>query len=64
MEIRRGTWFLAESLQPINAEMADPIEAHHLHIFRSQMIPDTPVFSEKESSKKPRIFLLSSALQL
>uniref|UniRef100_A0A915AY74 DDHD domain-containing protein n=1 Tax=Parascaris univalens TaxID=6257 RepID=A0A915AY74_PARUN len=53
MEIRRGTWFLAESLQPINAEMADPIEAHHLHIFRSQMIPDTPVFSEKESSKKP-----------
>uniref|UniRef100_A0A0M3IUV8 DDHD domain-containing protein n=1 Tax=Ascaris lumbricoides TaxID=6252 RepID=A0A0M3IUV8_ASCLU len=53
MEIRRGTWFLAESLQPINAEMADPIEKHHLHVFRSQMIPDTPVFSEKESSKKP-----------
>ncbi|KAM3718320.1 Intracellular phospholipase [Dirofilaria immitis] len=51
--IRRGTWFLTESLQPIDPNMADPIEAHHLCIFRSQTIPDTPVFSEKESSKKP-----------
>ncbi|VDM49749.1 unnamed protein product [Toxocara canis] len=53
MEIRRGTWFLAESLQPINPEMADPIEKHHLNVFRLQTIPETPVFSEKESSKKP-----------
>ncbi|VDK78447.1 unnamed protein product [Onchocerca ochengi] len=51
--IRRGTWFLTDSLQPIDPIMADPIEAHHLHIFRSQTIPDAPVFSEKESSKKP-----------
>uniref|UniRef100_A0A1I7VL60 DDHD domain-containing protein n=1 Tax=Loa loa TaxID=7209 RepID=A0A1I7VL60_LOALO len=53
IEIRRGTWFLAENLQPIDPSMADPIETHHLHIFRSQTIPDAPVFSEKESSKKP-----------
>ncbi|VDK23855.1 unnamed protein product [Anisakis simplex] len=53
MEIRRGTWFLVESLQPINPDMADPIEKHHLHVFRSQTIPDTPVFSEKETSRKP-----------
>uniref|UniRef100_A0A0R3RT61 DDHD domain-containing protein n=1 Tax=Elaeophora elaphi TaxID=1147741 RepID=A0A0R3RT61_9BILA len=53
IEIRRGTWFLLESLQPIDPSMADPIERHHLHIFRSQTIPDAPVFSEKESSKKP-----------
>ncbi|VDO33198.1 unnamed protein product [Brugia timori] len=53
IEIRRGTWFLAENLQPIDPSMADPIESHHLHIFRSQTIPDAPVFSDKESSKKP-----------
>lgn len=57
LEIRRGTWFLLESLQPIDPTMADPIEKHHLHNFRSQTIPDAPVFSEKESSKKPRRFL-------
>ncbi|CAG9535362.1 unnamed protein product [Cercopithifilaria johnstoni] len=53
IEIRRGTWFLMENLQPIDPSMADPIETHHLHIFRYQTIPDAPVFSEKESSKKP-----------
>ncbi|VDK77513.1 unnamed protein product [Litomosoides sigmodontis] len=53
IEIRRGTWFLTENLQPIDPSMADPIDLHHLHIFRSQTIPDAPVFSEKESSKKP-----------
>lgn len=53
MELRRGTWFLAESSQPIDPALADPIEKHHLHTFRAQTIPDAPVFSEKESSRKP-----------
>ncbi|VDN07388.1 unnamed protein product [Thelazia callipaeda] len=53
IEICRGTWFLMETLQPIDPVMADSIEKHHLHFFRSQTIPDAPVFSEKESSKKP-----------
>ncbi|MFH4979635.1 hypothetical protein AB6A40_006344 [Gnathostoma spinigerum] len=55
LEIRRGSWFLLESNQPIDPEMADAIEAHHLRYFRHQVVPDTPVFSEKESSKKPML---------
>lgn len=58
MEIRRGTWFLAESMQPIDQDMAEPIEKHHLSIFRSQTIPETAVFSDKESSKKPSPFFI------
>uniref|UniRef100_A0A0N5A9H1 DDHD domain-containing protein n=1 Tax=Syphacia muris TaxID=451379 RepID=A0A0N5A9H1_9BILA len=53
LEIRRGTWFLSDTLQPITPELAEPIEKHHLHYFRFQAIPETPVFSEKEASKKP-----------
>uniref|UniRef100_A0A1I7YIL8 DDHD domain-containing protein n=1 Tax=Steinernema glaseri TaxID=37863 RepID=A0A1I7YIL8_9BILA len=53
LEIRRGTWFVADSLQPIVPDVADAIEAHHLQQFRDQLIPEGPVFSEKEASKKP-----------
>ncbi|TMS32631.1 hypothetical protein L596_000448 [Steinernema carpocapsae] len=52
-EIRRGTWMFADSLQPVLPEVADQIEAHHLKQFRDQHIPEGPVFSEKEASKKP-----------
>lgn len=58
IQIRRGTWFLADTLQPIDSNMADSVEAHHLHIFRFQTIPDAPVFSEKETSKKPSYFFM------
>ncbi|KAK0393926.1 hypothetical protein QR680_000473 [Steinernema hermaphroditum] len=53
LEIRRGTWFVSDSLQPIVPDVADAIEAHHLQQFRDQLIPEGPVFSEKEASKKP-----------
>lgn len=53
LEIRRGTWFLMDTLQPITPELAEPIEKHHLHCFLFQAIPESPVFSEKETSKKP-----------
>lgn len=53
IKIRRGTWFFAETMQPLPTDLADAIEKHHLTGFRGQIIPDSPVFSETESSKKP-----------
>lgn len=51
--IRRGTWFYADSMQPVSEDLANAVEDHHLTNFRGQAIPDSPVFSEAESSKKP-----------
>ncbi|KAL3087315.1 hypothetical protein niasHS_008634 [Heterodera schachtii] len=53
LKIQRGSWFYADSFQPIRADFADEIETHHLKSFRDNVIPDTPVFSDAESSKKP-----------
>ncbi|KAI6211527.1 DDHD domain-containing protein [Aphelenchoides besseyi] len=53
MKVRRGTWFYADSLQPVAPDMAEKIEEHHIMKFRNQVIPDTPVFSEYEQNKKP-----------
>jgi hypothetical protein len=53
IKIRRGTWVFADTLQPLEPEFADEIEKHHLEKFRNQVIPDTPVFSEYDSTKKP-----------
>lgn len=52
LELRRGTWFLAENYQPINPEFADQIEEHHLKHFRGQSIPEGQVFFEKDQQKK------------
>jgi hypothetical protein len=52
-QIRRGSWFYQDSMQPLPSEFADIIEAHHLRSFRDNVIPETPVFSKSESSKKP-----------
>ncbi|KAI1728276.1 DDHD domain-containing protein [Ditylenchus destructor] len=52
-KICRGTWFNADSMQPLDMKLADAIEEHHLKHFRGQQIPDSPVFSEAETSKKP-----------
>lgn len=54
-QIRRGTWFYADSIQPLPSDFADAVEAHHLHCFKGNVIPETPVFSESESSKKPEL---------
>ncbi|GMT14426.1 hypothetical protein PFISCL1PPCAC_5723 [Pristionchus fissidentatus] len=54
-ELRRGSWFLPDG-QPIQASMADSIEAHHLQYFRGQTIPEgTSMFSDKEASRKPQL---------
>lgn len=53
MKVRRGTWFVSDSMQPLPSDLADAIEKRHLESFRGQVIPDSPVFSEAESSKKP-----------
>ncbi|KAF8363928.1 ipla-1 [Pristionchus pacificus] len=54
-ELRRGSWFLPDG-QPIQASMADAIEAHHLQYFRGQTIPEgTSMFSDKEASRKPQL---------
>lgn len=53
IKIRRGTWFFADTLQPLEPDLSEEIEKHHLEKFRNQIIPDSPVFSEYESTKKP-----------
>lgn len=53
IEIRRGSWFYTENMQPLSMKLADAIEKQHLIGFFGQIIPDSPVFSEAESSKKP-----------
>lgn len=53
IKIRRGSWFYAENMQPLSIDLAEAIEKQHLIGFRGQVIPDSPVFSEAESSKKP-----------
>uniref|UniRef100_A0A183CHZ1 DDHD domain-containing protein n=2 Tax=Globodera pallida TaxID=36090 RepID=A0A183CHZ1_GLOPA len=53
LKIHRGSWFYADSFQPVRSDFADAIEAHHLKSFRDNVIPETPVFSDSESSKKP-----------
>jgi hypothetical protein len=63
LELRRGTWFLAENYQPINPEIATKIEEHHLKHFRGQAVPDGQLFFEKDTSKKPsRLFHFHSLL--
>lgn len=37
IKIRRGTWFYADTLQPLDADIADEIEKHHLSHFRNQV---------------------------
>ncbi len=40
-------------MQPLVMDLADAIEENHLLSFRGQLIPDAPVFSDSEASKKP-----------
>lgn len=49
----RGTWFQADTMQPLPMDLAETIEKHHITKFRDQSIPDGPVFSDTESSKRP-----------
>ncbi|CAD5216486.1 unnamed protein product [Bursaphelenchus xylophilus] len=58
MKIRRGSWFYADTMQPVAEELAEAIEKHHLEKFRNQMIPDSPVFNENEVNKKPVLTML------
>uniref|UniRef100_A0AC34QMG2 DDHD domain-containing protein n=1 Tax=Panagrolaimus sp. JU765 TaxID=591449 RepID=A0AC34QMG2_9BILA len=51
--LRRGSWFIADTMQPINMDLAAAIEKHHLQSFKDQSIPEGPVFSDAESSKRP-----------
>lgn len=51
IKIRRGTWFYGD--QPLETDFADAIEKHHLEHFRGQVIPESAVFSEYDSTKKP-----------
>lgn len=53
LRITRGSWFESDSMQPLIMDLADAIEKKHLESFRGQVIPDVPVFSETEGSKKP-----------
>ncbi|VDM59435.1 unnamed protein product [Angiostrongylus costaricensis] len=54
-EIRRGTWY-SQDWQPLEPQVADAIEAHHLQYFRGQTIPEgLTVFSTKEASTKPQL---------
>uniref|UniRef100_A0A7E4ZUV3 DDHD domain-containing protein n=1 Tax=Panagrellus redivivus TaxID=6233 RepID=A0A7E4ZUV3_PANRE len=53
LPLRRGSWFQADSMQPLEMDIADAIEKHHLTSFRDQSIPEGPVFSDTESSKRP-----------
>lgn len=50
--IRRGTWFYTD-MQPVSEDLANAVEEHHLANFRGQAIPESPVFNDAESSKKP-----------
>ena len=51
--LRRGSWFTADNMQPISMDLATEIEKHHLQSFKDQSIPEGPVFSDTESSKRP-----------
>ena len=53
LPLRRGSWFQVDTMQPLSMDLADTIEKHHLTSFRDQSIPDGPVFSDTESSKRP-----------
>lgn len=56
IKIIRGSWFYTENMQPLPMDLAEAIEKQHLIGFRGQIIPESPVFSEAESSKKPGKF--------
>lgn len=56
LPLRRGSWFQVDTMQPLSMDLADAIEKHHLTAFRDQSIPDGPVFSDTESSKRPSMF--------
>lgn len=54
IKIRRGTWFYADgTLQPLDEQVANEIEKHHLEKFRNQTILTSSAFSEGEASKRP-----------
>jgi hypothetical protein len=53
IKIRRGTWFYADTLQPLEENVADDIEKHHLEKFRNQTILTSSAFSDSEVSKRP-----------
>jgi phospholipase DDHD1 len=59
LPLRRGTWFQADTMQPLSMDLAEAIENHHLEAFRDQSIPEGPVFSDTESSKRPILTTIS-----
>uniref|UniRef100_A0A0K0DW07 DDHD domain-containing protein n=1 Tax=Strongyloides stercoralis TaxID=6248 RepID=A0A0K0DW07_STRER len=52
-DICRGIWFTTFDMQPINKDLAERIEKHHLQQFLDQTIPFGPVFSDKDTTKRP-----------
>jgi len=40
IKVTRGTWFFIDSMQPLEPEVAEKIERHHLRKFRGQYTPD------------------------
>jgi len=48
IKIRRGTWFYADSMQPLEPALAEKIEKHHLDNFRGQHILNVPEPSKLE----------------
>uniref|UniRef100_A0AC35FS09 DDHD domain-containing protein n=1 Tax=Panagrolaimus sp. PS1159 TaxID=55785 RepID=A0AC35FS09_9BILA len=59
LPLRRGSWFQVDTMQPLSMDLADTIEKHHLTSFRNQSIPEGPVFSDTESSKRPVLTTIS-----
>lgn len=61
--VRRGTWFYGNCMQPLDEDLADVVEDHHLANFRGQAVPHPPTAGHgKESGNvciKLRIMLIS-----
>jgi hypothetical protein len=55
--VRRGTWFSTENGQPLCRILANSIEDQHLKVFKDQLIPLSPVYSEAEAAKKPGMYV-------
>ncbi|KAI6190498.1 BMA-IPLA-1, isoform c [Aphelenchoides bicaudatus] len=53
IKIRRGTWFYSDTMQPLDAEVADEIEKHHLKRFADHIIPGSGIgFVESDLCKE------------
>lgn len=53
MKVLRGTWFYSDSFQPLEKELANDIERHHLKELPNKTVSKSSEINDSDISKRP-----------